>query len=401
MSLIIQNLQNLLRFSISGICLLTCVFFFSCQSNTNSVNDLKNEKDLEVFLLRVENEFGFNFPNSLQLEFVTPLETTAASIIGTFQKLVVSPDKEEYFIWDSKQSRILVFDRKGNLNRVLDKKGPGPDEYLDISDFQVNFVEGVLELIDYRRIVKYDLNTFEYIGEVSLREVKGDVNFRYFVNIDGVYYLWTNIPQNQRNIQNDLGSLANFHLVRKDGDSTSYFVQKEFGILGDQRFYSADEPGEYNISPVLGNNNILRVKKDSVFISFKFKFEDHKSMPLSEFENWQGSAIQMLENDYFKFLTNIRETKQHIFFQFAGKGTAYYVLMDKTRNEIISIGRSKSLLPNIILSDRDNFYCFIYPEFLKEYYKNGEDFSNHPILKSIDIDALGKDDNPILIKFKL
>ena len=99
-------------------------------------------------MLKVENEFGFNFPTSLQLEFVTPLETTAASIIGTFQKLVVSPDQEEYFIWDSKQSKILVFDRKGNLNRVLDKKGSGPDEYLDISDFQVDFIDGVLELID-------------------------------------------------------------------------------------------------------------------------------------------------------------------------------------------------------------------------------------------------------------
>jgi len=245
------------------------------------------------------------------------------------------------------------------------------------------------------------LNTFEYKGEISLREVKGDVNFRYFVNIDGVYYLWTNIPQNQRNIQNDLGSLANFHLVRKDGDSTSYFVQKEFGILGDQRFYSADEPGEYNISPILGNNNILRITKDSVFIGFKFKFEDSKDMPAREFENWQGSAIQILENDYFKFLTNIRETENHLFFQFAGKGTAYYVLMDKSINEIISIGRSKSLLPNIILSDSDSFYCFIYPEFLKESVENGEDFNTHPILKSIDINTLGNDDNPILIKFKL
>lgn len=202
----IPNFHILLRFLISGMILLTGVFFFSCQSNTNSENDLNNEKDMGIYLLKVENEFGFNFPESLQLDFVMPLETTEASIIGVFQKLVVSPDLEEYFVWDSKQSRILVFDRKGNFIRVLDKKGSGPDEYLDISDFQVNFKEGVLELIDYRRIVKYDLNTFEYKGEVSLREVKGDVNFRYFVNIDGVYYLWTNIPQNQRPSQNDLGN---------------------------------------------------------------------------------------------------------------------------------------------------------------------------------------------------
>lgn len=117
--------------------------------------------------------------------------------------------------------------------------------------------------------------------------------------------------------------------------------------------------------------------------------------------NFYDREREFLATDYYKFLNNIMETERHLFFQFLGSSVLYYVLFDKTLKKIISIGRSKNLMPEMISSDSKYFYCYVLPAALIKHIEEGNTFENNPILKTIDLKKISREDNPILIKFHL
>lgn len=52
-------------------------------------------------------------------------------------------------------------------------------------------------------------------------------------------------------------------------------------------------------------------------------------------------------------------------------------------------------------SDSNFFYCYILPASLLNHIKEGNSIDDHPILKSIDLDKMASDNNPVLIQFHL
>lgn len=67
---------------------------------------------------------------------VISLETTEKSLIKEISKLICYDDK--YFILDRPQSKLFVFGSDGNYLFSIDNKGAGPDEYVSISDFDMD-----------------------------------------------------------------------------------------------------------------------------------------------------------------------------------------------------------------------------------------------------------------------
>ena len=63
--------------------------------------------------------------------------------------------------------------------------------------------------------------------------------------------------------------------------------------------------------------------------------------------------------------------------------------------KIISIGRSKEYMPEMISSNSKYFYCYVQPASLLKHIEEGNSFENHPILKSIDFEKIDREDNPI------
>jgi hypothetical protein len=194
-----------------------------------------------------------------------------------------------------------------------------------------------------------------------------------------------------------------FHLLRKDGDQHDFFIPKKYGVLGmegDPRFRQSHIPGEYNLTPILGNNEIIGINKEGIFTKYHFPFASN-GVPVIELLNFYDREGEFLRTDYYKFLNNIMETERHLLFNFIGSLVQYYVLFDKTLNKFISIGRSKDYMPEMISSDSKYFYCYVLPASLLNHIAEGKNFENHPILKSIDFEKIDREDNPILIKFHL
>lgn len=384
---------NAMKFFNKYVLPITLLFFWNC----NKVSVVDNLSKITFEIIFDAND-EFDWPESLYVEEIIYLKTDVDYLVTSIDKVYISQKSRIIAILDRKQLKVFLFDSDGTSIGVLNESGEGPDQYLDASDFFIDHLAGIIEILDYKKIKSYRLEDFSYLNTFDLSDINSDQNFRYFTKIDEVYYLWTNIPPYQNQISTDDRHL--FHLIKKDGDIIEYFIRKDFGILGDQRIYPAGEFGHFNLSPTIGKNLIYGFTKNGIYEKYNFPFKEN-NLPKNLLENFYGNEIEVINSPYNKFISNIRETKDHLYFHFIGdERKVYHSLFDRNKKEFVSIGSSKALFPNIIFSDKDYFYSYISPEFLLRFQNQGYNTSDHPILKHLDLKRFDKYDNPIIIKFK-
>lgn len=87
--------------------------------------------------------------------------------VFSVDKLVFS--NQSFFISDNFGDRIFCFDLDGQMKFFIEKPGYGPEEYIEIDDIGVNFINKTLEVLDTRRqrIVQYDLSTGAFVSAKS------------------------------------------------------------------------------------------------------------------------------------------------------------------------------------------------------------------------------------------
>ncbi|MCH7397859.1 6-bladed beta-propeller [Belliella sp. DSM 107340] len=375
------------------------LFFISCNySGSNQI--LSQNQDDETFEIVVNESQNFAWPSDLVVDDVVYLQTNKETLISKLGKLVISPDRSRYIVVDKQLKKILIFDQLGNNIKVFDKKGPAPDEYLHFRDVHINFQTETIEILEYRNIQVYSLQTFEHLKTISLLNIKGDINYNNLASIDTIYYLWTPITANQRLDLIEMSEYNKYHLIKKDGDDIEYFTQYQHGVVLDDKFYPSNVDGEFNISPILGSNTIYRLTKDGMFPKISFPFASNNP-PQEDLENYIGNEVEFGYSKYFKHISNIRETNQHIYFTYTGNGVGYHLLFDSKNKKIISTGKLKDFRVQMIASDSKYFYCSISPNVYQKLKNEGSSFDNHPLLKHVDTSKFESEDNPIIIKFHI
>lgn len=122
---------NLMTINVRIILLLVLILNLSC----------KQEKRADTSCLVIDSEFTgedciklSDFVESIEL---IPLETNQEYLVETVGKII--KHKDYYYIGSTSNviNKILVFDKNGDFIYKLDKKGIGPNEYIDIRDFDV------------------------------------------------------------------------------------------------------------------------------------------------------------------------------------------------------------------------------------------------------------------------
>ena len=107
-----------------NIFLLIFFVFLGCKTenlkNNNIIVDLNKYSNVSFYDIFLKQE-------------MIPLETNSESLVREISKIEVF--KDNLYIWDYTLSTIFVFNNQGNYLYKLSKKGHGPGEYLDISDF--------------------------------------------------------------------------------------------------------------------------------------------------------------------------------------------------------------------------------------------------------------------------
>lgn len=85
-----------------------------------------------------------------------PLETTDDCLLGDLEKIYESDGR--LYILDMNRTTVFVFDISGKFLYKIERRGQGPEEYLEVSDFDV--MDGVIYVLSRvnKRILAYDEN---------------------------------------------------------------------------------------------------------------------------------------------------------------------------------------------------------------------------------------------------
>jgi hypothetical protein len=372
---------------------------FSC--NFKNQSDLKDiSENIKSINIIIDEKNYFQWPNDLEIKRIIYTPTQDNGLLASLNKLYVSPDENNLAIVDTKLKKIMFHQLLDGITKIFSKIGPGPDEYFEMLDVHINYVSETIEILEYKNIKVYDLNTFEHLKTISLTKIKADLNFMNFINIDDIYYLWTPIPANQRLDLITVSEKNKFHLIKKDVDHIDYFFPYLYGVVLDDKFYPSKGNEEFNLSPLLGTGLVYGVDRSGIKPKYNIQFSSNNP-PIEELEKYIGNEIEFANNKYYKHISNIRETEDFLFFNFTGGGNSYNMLYDLKKREAISVGRIKDVNVHIVASNTQYFYCYIFPRNYIDLKKRGISLENHPIFKHIDKYQFEPDDNPIIIQFSI
>lgn len=128
--------------------LITCItLFFSCSKR-------ENRKDISTYKIDLNKESSLS--DLFEDWKAIPLETNDSILISNIDKIEIS--KENLFIADRKNMEIYRFDINGHFLHSINRQGAGPEEYIEISDFQVRGNSLYILSSQSRAINQYDLS---------------------------------------------------------------------------------------------------------------------------------------------------------------------------------------------------------------------------------------------------
>ncbi len=381
--------------------ILFIFLFISCTSGDKS--DLsftdKNKKDITLSVGDVQE---FNWPANTKVDRIIYLETNDSSLISEITQLVVTD--ENLIIFDSHQKKIFKYNSSGKIINILEKIGLGATEYSEAKDVYVNLERNEYEILDRYEIKKYDIDSENYKGKIRL-ELSDERIPMQFININNedVYYIWSNNPVSLEVNFFGKKDLDFYHLIKYDAKKglISKSIRHTYGALDTRRFYRSNLDSIYNLSPTMGDNNLYRLSENQLSIKYSFPFSE-KSVPESILMNALQSGGEYLMSDYFKSITHFFEVDDYLFFDFLGEeGKAYHVIFDKRKDLVREIGKSKTILPRVVSTDKNYFYAYVLPSDLLSRFEEDKGLINSIFFKNINFENISENDNPILIKFHI
>ena len=156
-----------------------CVFFFSCSTKK------EEDKDISIISCKLIENMGMNFSDFVKSIELTPLETNKGCLINTIGKIIKY--KDFYYIGSASTriEKIFVFTEDGKFLYQLDKRGPGPDEYIAIEDFDViKDFQVAITSNDNQSMYMYDLASDSCVFRKKLDIYPQNILFK-----DGYFYL--------------------------------------------------------------------------------------------------------------------------------------------------------------------------------------------------------------------
>ena len=140
--------------------LLITVFGLSCNRGINEDNTslLVSIKTIRTIKVKDPDNYKIlHLSSFVKEEKMIPLEITKSSTLGNINKVVIQGNS--IFISDKDNpNSIFVFDITGKFSTLIGKKGQGPGEHIDLTDFSIDQTTGQIYLYDQsqRKIIRYD-----------------------------------------------------------------------------------------------------------------------------------------------------------------------------------------------------------------------------------------------------
>jgi hypothetical protein len=317
-------------------------------------------------------------------------------IIGAVERSIM--DKDKIYLLDNTH-RVFCYDMKGNLVFMIDRRGQGPQEYVQISDFGIDFSSNRLFIYDdnVRKIFVFDKQTGNYVSEFSTRFMLPDK----FGVVDGVFFF----------------DNADDRRIGVNDETLKYFLlYSETGTRIDGRFFPHDaiagyyfgggegHPFFYNDDKLLYNkvlsSRVHVLRKNGISALCDIFLPNQLPMKLIEekIEIWD-----VVRSDYSWCLSDIFLSDSVLHFVFSKDGfinTCYY---DLASDKILFCG------PKVLDTVRENlpFYSLIDGVFDGKFYtlipatEVIRQKESHPELFQEDLKNVQPEDNYVVAFYKI
>lgn len=370
------------------------ILFTSCRETTNNLENV----NLQQIKVEVQEKYPVgNFEDFFSSSKVISLESNEHSIFYNIDRLILHRDK--IFVLDKKSNSILIFSNTGKFLNKICTLGKGPREYRSLYDFTIDDKSQNIILYSDR---PYKLITYNIEGVFLKEEKLNDFYFNMAFFNDKLLFLSNNLNSNKMLCEYDLSNQ----------------IKNEFIEMNekDRFFYSLGMPGpkvikgkNINIS-LPYSETIYRYDKKGVLPKYYIDFDKNKTpnniINIFDKEDYYKVINKYIKENRYGFgISNFRENKNYVTFNYWGNMIVIYSKISKKAKAFSSFISKKDPIPfyNYFAHDGDdNNLISIYPSIkfkrqMKKFKKNEEYWKEIPDhLKTID-KGLSISDNPLLL----
>lgn len=322
-------------------------------------------------------------------EFI-PLETSSdESLVGRVSKIIKYRDQ---FYIATDNNRILVFNADGSFSRRIDRLGRGPQEYADLTDFDI--ADDRIIVLSPQKIIVYTLDgTYE-------TSISFDFNGLNLKAVDNYYLLRSNKTSFLRAIDIRSGKIGSLQVDMQENmrlGRNNCFLPFDRGVLIQQGqsntfcYYSGNTPDEVSEITLLPDPDLLTSEQQNQMLKDNTPPKQTMILDMAAFPGQYYCAVgnPTTKEVYLRILDMENRCIAHSF-------------SPETTDDLSYIGLQKLLQYISLGSSPDGFLTYLRPAELREaILRHGDDGTPHYLrMKELILDRVQDEDNPVLVEFR-
>ena len=374
--------------------LLLLVMLQACVNNKKQV--LINEEKLSVKEIVInepditKNEIG----DFLILDSLIILSNQ--ELFGEISRIII--DDELIYIMDNLQ-RIFCYKLSGDLVFTINRRGQGPQEYVNATDFGIDRNSNKLFIYDdhARKILVLNKKNGDYISDFSTHYMLpsnfGVTEETFFFNNDDNRRVIDKKTQKHNLFYSETGTQIDNYFLPHDAIAEYHFKGEE----GHPFFYNEDQL-LYN---KIFDSRIYSLKKNKMIPLYDIILPNQ--LPIKKIEE-KMEHMDLVSSDYSYALGNIFVNNEIIHFTFSKDGFIQSCYYDLNSDKILFCG------PRVLAEPRKNlpfysliqgvyndcFFALVSASEIEQIKENHIVFSQQEELKKI-----APEDNPIIVFYKI
>lgn len=360
--------------------LLAIIFFISCNKKEDNSYKKEDDKSANVVDVSYETNNKIKATSFIEDYKIVQLATNNDNLI--FQISKVHYSNKKIYILDIPGNCVFIFNDDGVLNKKLNKRGNGPGEYIQITDFFVD--EDNLLVLDYTQqaILRYD-DELKFINKT---------NFKLF----GSKFICHNKTYWNYNEKSGQNPDYQFSSFTEKENSTQYFLSRhttnkdQYNWAG-VNVFALNNKNKY-LSPRF-NDTIYSISQNNITPEFIIDFNERKfpnNEDINNYDIFDPNFSLLIKHNYYV-------SNKYLIFDFILNKERLFCIHDIEKNISNSGFIENDLIKEFRFFPRwgnDDFLIEeVGSEILKEHFNSSPQFEK--FIKG------SEEDNPLIIIYKL